>query len=55
MPLRTSPWTARPAGEAEVHDEDLSAAVDHDVGGLQVAMQDAFVVRRSDKPGLSVH
>ena len=32
------------AGESEVHDDDLAAAVDHDIGGFQVAVEDAFVV-----------
>jgi len=31
-------------GEAEVEDLDLSLGVDHDVRGLQVAMDDAFLV-----------
>ena len=32
-------------GEAEVHDHDLALGVEHDIGGLQVAMQHAFVMR----------
>jgi hypothetical protein len=31
----------RDGGEPEVGDAQLAARVDHDVGGLQVAMQDA--------------
>jgi len=33
------------AGEAEVHDDDLAAPIDHHVGGLQIAMEHAFFVR----------
>src|SRR5262249_41954872 len=34
--------------QAKVHHEHLAAAVDHDVGGLEIAMQHAFFVRRSE-------
>ena len=34
--------------QAEVHDADLAGAVEHDVGRLQVAMQDAALVRRRE-------
>ena len=37
-------------GQTEVGDADLAAPVDHDVGGLQVAMQDAAFVRGGE-PG----
>src|SRR5262249_32502534 len=30
--------------QAEVHDRDFALAVQHDVGGLQVTMQDTFIV-----------
>ena len=36
----------RRAGEAEVGDLRAAAAVDHDVGGFQIAMEHALVVRR---------
>ena len=36
-------WSAR-AGEAEIGDDDLATAVEHNVGGLQVAVQHALVV-----------
>ena len=47
MPARTSPAAIRrrDRGQAEVRDPHVAAAVDHDVGGLQVAVQDAAVVR----------
>jgi hypothetical protein len=32
--------------EAEVHDENLPPAVDHDVGGLEITMEHAFGMRR---------
>ena len=35
--------------EAPVHDEDLAEASDHDVGGLQVAVQDAALVREGHR------
>ena len=42
-------------GEAEVRDPDATPAVQHDVGGLQVAVQDPFLVRggeaRAELPG----
>jgi hypothetical protein len=34
------------AGQAKVGDLGTAAAVEHHVGGLQIAMQHAFVVRR---------
>ena len=36
---------ARRAGDAEVHDQGLAVGVDHDVGGLEIAMHDAGRVR----------
>ena len=33
------------AGQAEIHDQDFAAPVEHDVGRLQIAVQHAFVVR----------
>ena len=36
---------AGPAGEPEIHDADLAAAIDHDVGGLEVAVEHALLVR----------
>ena len=41
---------ARGAGQAEVGDADLAGAVEHDVRGLQIAMDDAALVRRGE-PG----
>jgi hypothetical protein len=52
--LRSSP-VACPCGEAEVHDPDTPAAIEHDVRGLQIAVQHAVRVRggqsRTDLPG----
>src|SRR6185503_1502002 len=39
---------ARRPGEAEVGDPDLAAAVEHDVRRLQIAVDDAAVVRRGE-------
>src|SRR5262249_61076075 len=36
---------ARGAGQAEIRDPDLAAAVEHDVRGLEIAVDDAPVVR----------
>jgi hypothetical protein len=36
----------RHARKPEVRDYDLAASIEHDVGGLQVPMQNAFGVRR---------
>ena len=46
--LRLGPDLARRHGQAEVHDARAAAAVDHHVGRLQVAVQDAAVVRRGE-------
>ena len=45
-----SPSTTSPARdrEAEVRDARAAAAVDHDVGGLEVPVQHALVVRRRE-------
>ncbi|HEV7428635.1 MAG TPA: hypothetical protein VGQ46_19945 [Thermoanaerobaculia bacterium] len=40
-------------GEAEVGDARLAAAVDHDVGRLEIAMQDPFRVRGGEAGGKS--
>ena len=40
-----------PLGQAEVGDVGLALGVDHDVRGLQVAVQDAPLVRMVDGPG----
>ena len=47
MPLRISlpRMSSATTGQAEIGDHDLAAAVEHDVGGLQVAMENAFGVR----------
>ena len=39
---------ARRAGEPEVGDADLAAAVEHDVGGLEIAVDDVALVRRGE-------
>src|SRR6185369_389499 len=45
-------WTAflRRRGEAEVRDPDPARAVEHDVRGLEVAMENPFLVRGA-QPG----
>ena len=48
--LRAAARRRRRDREAEVGDPHAAAAVEHDVGGLQVAVQDAPVVRRGE-PG----
>ena len=47
VPLRTSAPSISPAstGEAEIGEQHLAARVEHDVGRLQIAMQDALLVR----------
>ena len=47
VPARMSS-TAPIAGEAEVHDAHLARAVEHHVRRLQVAMEDAPLVRRGE-------
>ena len=42
---------AEAAGEAEVEDLDEAAVGEHDVGGLEVAMEDAEVVRGGEAVG----
>ena len=39
---------ARDSRQAEVRHQHLASAIDHDVGRLQIAMQNTFVVRRRE-------
>ena len=41
------------SGEAEVHDDDVAAAVDHHICRFQIAMQHAFFMR-GGQPGAQV-
>ena len=43
----------RHTGQAEIHDKDFAAAIEHDVRWLQIAVQYAFVVR-SRQPGANL-
>ena len=46
-------WRADVFCEAEVEDFDAAIVGDHDVGGLEVAMDDAFFVRGGERVGES--